>query len=161
MALLERRLRHGNYAGTEWYGAAAWMNGYLALAEAVLALHLGVILFNLFGFIAIPLGAWRRWGFVRGFYWRALHVVIMLVVALQAIAGRACILTLWQDALSGLSLNHTPLVMRWVNAVIFWPLPLWVFGLVYIALFLYVLALLWLVPPLWPRRFQSGAKKIG
>ena len=37
--------------------------------------------------------------------------------------------------------------MRWVNALIFWPLPMWAFNAVYIALFLYVLALLWLVPP--------------
>ena len=42
-----------------------------ALADAVLLLHLGIVLFNVFGLIAIPLGAWRGWDFVRVFWWRA------------------------------------------------------------------------------------------
>ena len=134
------------------------MNGgaSLVLAEGVLALHLCIILFNVFGFIAIPLGAWRQWRFVRGFRWRALHVLVMVVVALQAIAGRACFLTLWQSALAGGAIP-APLIMRSVNAVIFWPLPVWIFALIYVVLFLYVLALLWLVPPVWPWRRPHGS----
>jgi hypothetical protein len=31
--------------------------------------------------------------------------------------------------------------------ILFWPLPMWVFGAAYVAAFLYVGALLWLVPP--------------
>jgi hypothetical protein len=52
----------------------------VALAEAVLALHVGVILFNLFGLVAIPLGGWRGWRFVRGVWWRALHLAAMSAV---------------------------------------------------------------------------------
>ncbi len=139
------------------------MDMHLVLAEVVLTFHLGIILFNIFGFVVIPLGAWRGWRFVRGFRWRILHILLMLAVALQALAGRACILTLWQDALAGLGPAHTPLVVRWVDAVIFWPLPLWVIGLAYVVLFLYVLALLWLVPPAWPgrRSRKSGPTPAG
>jgi hypothetical protein len=36
--------------------------------------------------------------------------------------------------------------MRWVNALVFWPLPLWVFSAIYLAIFAYALALLWWVP---------------
>ena len=128
------------------------MSPRLILAEVVLALHLGVILFNVFGLVAIPLGAWRGWRFVRLVGWRVLHLALMLAVAVQAIAGHACILTIWQEALAGLGAARAPLVMAWVNAAIFWPLPVWVFALAYVALFLYVLALLWLVPPAWPGR---------
>ena len=120
------------------------------LARAVLALHLGIILFNVFGMIAIPLGGLYGWRFVRVFWWRALHVVILGGVAVQAVAGRACILTIWQSALLGSTAGRTPLIVRWVDRLIFWPLPIWVFAAAYVAVFLYVVALLRLVAPRWP-----------
>lgn len=116
-----------------------------SLAEAVLATHLVVIAFNLFGLAAIPLGAWRGWAWVRIRWWRALHLASLAVVALQATLGRACFLTLWQSGLSGGRAD--PLVMRWVNSVIYWPLPMWVFTAAYLVIFAYVLALwVWVRP---------------
>jgi hypothetical protein len=116
------------------------------LAELVLAVHLAIIAFNIFGLIAIPLGAWRRWDFVRGPLWRLLHVASLGVVALQAAVGDVCFLTTWQGALTGAQ-NTRPVIMQWVNAIIFWPLPGWLFNALYVLVFAYVLALLWLVPP--------------
>ncbi len=117
------------------------------LAEAVLALHIGVILFNVFGLVAIPLGAWRGWRFVRVAWWRFVHLGALAAVAAQAVAGRACFLTIWQGALSGVGSNEPPLIMRWVDVVVYWPLPLWFFTALYVAVWCYALALLWLVPP--------------
>jgi len=119
------------------------------LAEAVLALHLGVILFNVFGLVAVPLGAWRGWRFVRVAWWRYLHLGALAVVAVQAVIGRACFLTLWQDALRGVSGNETPLIMGWVDRLIYWRLPVWFFAVLYVLAWCYALALLWLVPPTW------------
>ena len=119
------------------------------LAEAVLALHLGVILFNVFGLVAVPLGAWRGWRFVRVAWWRYLHLGALAVVAVQAVIGRACFLTLWQDALRGVSGNETPLIMGWVDRLIYWRLPVWFFAVLYVLVWCYALALLWLVPPTW------------
>lgn len=119
----------------------------LWLAEAVLAVHLGVIAFNLFGLIAIPLGGWLGWRWVRVRWWRWLHLASMAVVAVQAMAGRACFLTLVQARLSGSGGAPEPLIMGVVNRLIFWPLPLWVFAVLYVVLLAYVLALLKLVPP--------------
>jgi hypothetical protein len=116
------------------------------LALIVLATHLAIIAFNLFGLIAIPLGAWCHWRFVRIRWWRMLHVGILAMVALQALLGRACILTLWQDSLAGGS-THSPLIRRWVIGLIYWPLPIWFFALLYLAVFTYTLALWFLVPP--------------
>ncbi len=116
------------------------------LAGTVLGCHLAVIVFNLFGLIAIPLGAWRGWKFVRVVWWRALHLGVLALVALQALFGRACFLTLWQDTLAG-DATPAPLIERWVNALIFWPLPIGVFAALYAAVFGYTLALWFLVPP--------------
>ena len=121
-----------------------------ALALAVLALHLGVIAFNVGGLIIVPLGAWRGWTFVRVSWWRALHLVLLFVVALQALVGRACFLTLWQAALeqnAGETASREPLIARWVDSVIFWNLPIEFFAALYVAVLIYALALWRWVPP--------------
>ena len=119
----------------------------MMLAHLVLAIHLAIVAFNVAGLVVIPLGAWLGWTFVRWRAWRVLHVVSWAAVALQAATGRACFLTDWQYALSSGEGSSEPMIVRWVNAVIYWPLPLWVFALIYMAAFAWVLALLWIVPP--------------
>ncbi len=117
------------------------------LAPAILAAHLAVIAFNVAGLITIPLGAKLGWRWVRVRWWRVLHIASWAVVALQAALGRACFLTLWQDDLAGAGGSEPPLIMRFVNGLIYWPLPMWLFTVIYLALFAYVIALWRLVPP--------------
>jgi hypothetical protein len=116
-------------------------------AHLVLAIHVAIIAFNVVGLVAIPLGARFGWSFVRALTWRMLHVLSWGVVALQAAAGRACFLTDWQYELAGGQGDPDPLIARLANAVIYWPLPLWVFAVLYAAAFAFVLTLLWVVPP--------------
>ena len=119
-------------------------------ASIVFWVHVAIIAFNLFGLIAIPAGAWCEWDFVRVFWWRALHLSALALVALQAILGRACFLTLWENELltsAGQAGSNVPLIQRWISQIIFWPLPLWVFAAAYVAIFAYTLALWWFVPP--------------
>lgn len=115
-------------------------------AVAVLILHLAVIAFNVLGLVAIPLGAWRGWRWIRGFRWRLLHLLSLAVVAGQALVGRACFLTLWQARLQGRQ-GAAPLIAGWVDRLIYWPLPLWAFAVGYTLIWLYALALWWWVPP--------------
>lgn len=116
------------------------------LGQLVLAVHLLVIAFNVLGLVAIPLGARLGWAWVRIRWWRVLHLVSWVVVAIQAVLGRACFLTLWQDDLTGGG-AEAPLIMRIVNGLIYWPLPMWVFTALYVALFALVLVLWRRVPP--------------
>jgi len=121
-----------------------------AAASAVLYLHFAVVVFNVFWIVAIPLGAWRGWKFIRSFGWRLAHLIVMGVVALQALVGALCFLTLWQDALvraAGGPAGETSLIERIVTRLIFWPIPLWAFVIIYVAAFAYALAMWWVVPP--------------
>ena len=118
----------------------------LALSQAILAVHLAVIAFNVLGLAVIPLGAALDLRWVRVRWWRALHLASWAVVAVQAILGRACFLTIWQDRLTG-SAPAPPLIERWVERLIYWPLPIWVFGAIYLVLFAMVIALWRIVPP--------------
>ena len=118
----------------------------LLLGQLVLAVHLAVIAFNITGLVVIPLGAALGWRWVRIRWWRLLHLASLAVVAVQALFGRACFLTDWQGGLTGGGVQD-PLIMRWVNSLIYWPLPMWAFTAAYLAVFAYVTALWWLVRP--------------
>lgn len=124
-------------------------------ADAILAAHVAIILFNLFGLVAIPIGAFCGWRFVRILWWRLLHILLLAAVAVQALLGRACILTIWQAALSSAAGDRAPLIARWVEQAIYWPLPLWFFAVLYVAVFFYAAALFWLVPPRTKRVSRS------
>ncbi len=115
-------------------------------AQAILALHVLIIAFNVAGLVVIPLGAWLGWRIVRIAWLRLLHLALLAVVAGQALDGRACILTIWQNDLSGAGPTTTPLIMGWVDHLIYRNLPLWVFAVIYSLVFLYVLLLTMLVP---------------
>ncbi|MGH8274021.1 MAG: DUF2784 family protein [Gammaproteobacteria bacterium] len=125
------------------------------LALIILGVHVAIIAFNVAGLILIPLGAWLHWRWVRSFWWRLLHVLILAAVAAQALAGRACFLTVWQADLGG-SARHGPLIAGWVERLIYWPLPIWFFAVLYVLVWLYVLFLWWRVPPRLPKRKRSA-----
>jgi hypothetical protein len=119
-----------------------------SLATAVLAVHFGIIVFNVGGLVLVPLGAWLKWAWVRRFWLRVLHVLSLAIVAGQALLGRACFLTIWQAALqSRASGEPPPLIAGWINRLIYWPLPPWSFLAMYVAVFGYTLLLWRWVPP--------------
>ncbi|MGC9269148.1 DUF2784 family protein [Acidiphilium sp.] len=122
------------------------------LAEAILAAHLVIIAFNVAGLGVIPIGAVLRWRIVRVAWLRLLHLALLAIVAGQALAGRACILTIWQSELQGGTAAPPPLIMHVIDQLIYWNFPLWVFTVLYVAVFLYVVALVVLVPFWGPHR---------
>lgn len=125
-------------------------------AFAVLYFHFAVVLFNVFWLVAVPLGTWLGWAFVRSFGWRIVHLAALVVVAVQAVAGRLCFLTIIQNNLQAASGGATPpsLPARIVMDAIYWPLPDWVFAPLYV-LALGFAAFLWFaVPPRRAHRFK-------
>jgi hypothetical protein len=120
------------------------------LANTVLYFHVAIVAFNVFGLIVIPVGAWRDWAFIRIFWWRLVHVGLLVIVALQALFGRACFLTLWQYSLVEQSSGRAttvPLIQSWVEMLIFWPLPIWVFTVLYVLVVIYAGLLWYWIPP--------------
>ena len=120
------------------------------LASTVLYAHFAVIVFNVFWLVAVPVGAWHGWAFVRSFRWRAAHLISLAVVALQAVAGSLCFLTIWQNDLlfaAGGPPEKVSMIERLVTRAVFWPLPMWVFVVLYVAAVVFAVALWWVVPP--------------
>ena len=115
-------------------------------ADAILLVHFAFVLFVTGGLVAIWLGATLHWQWVRNRTFRALHLGAICFVAAEALAGIACPLTLWEDALRG---RHSEMgfVARWVRAVLFYDLPEAVFTVAYVLFAALVALTLWLIPP--------------
>lgn len=120
------------------------------LAGLVLYFHLLVILFIIFGFVVIPLGVKLKWKFINEFWWRLTHLVSMVIVAGQAILGAACFLTDIQSDLlqtAGKRGYRVPFIQTYVDRLVYYNFPIWVFSIIYVILFIYTIYLWFKVPP--------------
>lgn len=121
-----------------------------ALADAVLALHVGVVAFVVLVTLAIPIGGVRGWRWVRSLALRATHLALMLVIAAQAWLGRLCPLTTWEQALrtrAGQDTYEESFIQYWLSRMIFFDAPWWTFVLAYTLVAAVVAACWWRWPP--------------
>jgi hypothetical protein len=104
----------------------------LLLADLLLVLHFGIVLFIAGGLVLVWVGAWRGWPWIRNPVFRYLHLAAIGFVALEALLGYACPLTLWEDALRGGG-NASSFVGRWVHRMLYYDAPVWMFSVLYAA----------------------------
>jgi hypothetical protein len=116
------------------------------LADFLVVLHFGIVLFIVGGLILVWAGAALDWGWVRNPWFRYLHLAAIAYVAAEALLGIACPLTVWEDLLRG-GLRAESFVARWVHRLLYYRAPEWVFSVAYVAWALATLLTLWLVPP--------------
>jgi hypothetical protein len=116
------------------------------LADVVLVLHFGFVLFVVGGFAAVVLGAACGWKWVRNRGFRLAHLGAIAFVVLESLAGIVCPLTAWENALRG-SDDTRSFIGRWVAWLLYYDWPEWVFTIVYIVFGLAVAAAWLLVPP--------------
>lgn len=124
------------------------------LADAIVAVHAIFVGFVVLGQVVILLGLWRGWGWVRNRWFRGVHLLAILFVALETIIGLNCPLTVWEDQLrqaAGQQVEEGTFIGRWLHALIFYDFPSWVFTSVYVAFAVLVLATFVLAPPRWRR----------
>ena len=116
------------------------------LADIILVIHFAFVLFVVAGLGAIWMGAWLGWGWVRNFWFRAVHLCAIIFVAAEAILGIWCPLTIWEAELRGLRAEKS-FIAQWIHRLLFYDFPPWVFTTVYVGFALLVAATIWLVPP--------------
>ena len=125
------------------------------LADAVLALHVGIVAFVVLGQLAVLAGGWRHWEWVRNPWFRATHLLLMLFVAGQAWLGALCPLTVWEQdlrAIAGEATHGGSFIEHWLSRLIFFRAPWWAFVAAYTGFAALVLASWWWVPPRRMRR---------
>ena len=133
----------------------------LQLADVIVVVHFAVVLFVVLGQIAILLGGWRGWDWVRRPGFRLSHLGLILFVAGQGAVGRLCPLTVWEDelrALAGQPLERASFIAYWSHELLFVEASLEVLAGIYVAFALLVLGSLFLVRIRWRRPLvESGA----
>jgi hypothetical protein len=126
---------------------------YQLLANAVLAAHLGVVLFIVVGLALILLGGRYNWFWVRNFWFRLLHLVAIGYVVAESWLGIDCPLTTleqWLRERSGQVSYEGDFIAHWVSAIMFYHAPPWAFIAAYSLFALLVLASWVLVRPVMP-----------
>ena len=117
------------------------------VADIILFVHFGIACYIVAGLVLTWLGIALHWSWVRNFWFRLTHLSAIAFVALEALAGIACPLTVWEDALRQ-SLGAQPsFVARWVRRLLFYELPEWVFTTAYVASAVATAVTWWLAPP--------------
>ena len=118
----------------------------LLLADLVLIVHVAFVLFVVAGLPLIWIGAAAGWRWVRHFGLRASHLAAILIVSAEALAGIWCPLTVLEDTLRGNSADKG-FIARWLHALLYYDLPLWIFTAAYFA-FAALVVLTWRrIPP--------------
>ncbi len=121
------------------------------IADALLALHVGVVVFVVALLPVVFVGAAFGWRWVRHFGLRLTHLGLMLFIAGQAWLGRLCPLTVWEQDLRRIAGqgNYTEsFVGHWLSRLLYWDLPWWGFVAVYSAFAVLVVAAWWWVRPM-------------
>ncbi len=123
-------------------------------ADALLVVHFLVVSFIVGGLVLTWIGAWLGWGWVRNPWFRYGHLAAIAFVALEALLGYACPLTVWEDLLRG-GVRPQSFVARWVYRALYYQAPEWVFTVLYIAWAVATLVTLWAVRPRAVRRVSA------
>jgi hypothetical protein len=109
---------------------------YLLAADTILLLHALFIAFILSGQVLIVIGSVRSWLWVRSPWFRIAHLAAIGVVTVQAWFGAICPLTKWEMALrlkAGGVVYTGSFLSHWLEALIYYRAPVWVFALCYTA----------------------------
>lgn len=121
-----------------------------ALADAVLVLHFGIVLFVIAGLLAIVVGNLRGWRAVNRPGFRYAHLAAIGIVVLQAWLGQTCPLTTlesWLRAQDGGAAYAGGFIEHWLHRVMFFRAPPWVFTAAYTAFGALVALAWWRWPP--------------
>ena len=122
------------------------------LADFILVLHAAYVLFVLGGQIMILSGWMLGWTWTRDFMFRLLHLLAIGFVVLEAWWGVTCPLTRLENFLrarAGGSGYSRTFISHWLERLIFYNAPEWLFTLIY-TVFAALVILTWLAYP--PRR---------
>jgi hypothetical protein len=136
---------------------------YQLLADGVLSLHVALVAFVIGGLLVVIGGNLRDWRWVNAFWFRLVHLAAIGVVATEAWLGDACPLTsveLWLRGKAGAAPYAGSFIQYWLQRLLYYDAPAWVFTVSYSVFALAVAATWWVFPPGIRRASDTRAKGI-
>jgi hypothetical protein len=131
---------------------------YGFLADVLVGIHVAYVLFVVLGLVAIVVGACLRWQWSRNPWFRCIHLLMITIVAVEAIFNIKCPLTDWEDQLrhlAGQPFEGESFIGRMMHQLIMWHFPMWVFNTIYICFALLVASTFWFAPVRWRKKPAS------
>lgn len=128
------------------------------LADALLALHAGVVVFVVGLLPLVLIGSARGWRWVRQRNLRTTHLALVIFIAAQAWLDRLCPLTVWEHSLrhvAGQNAYRESFIEHWLSRLLYWNASPWVFTAVYTAFALMVAGAWW-----WVRPGKASAERL-
>ncbi|MBZ5486793.1 DUF2784 domain-containing protein [Halomonas aquamarina] len=127
----------------------------LLLADIILIVHVLFVAFVVLGLLAIYAGCFLGWRWVRNKTFRIVHLCAIGYVVGQAWVGAICPLTTWEMALreqAGAATYSGSFIQHWLQSLLYYTAPEWVFIVLYSLFASLVLASWWVVRPGGPGR---------
>ncbi len=124
---------------------------YSLMADLVVLVHFGFVAFVALGFLAIWLGYFCRWPFVRDIRFRVAHLLAMGVVFAESLTGFICPLTTWENHLrrhAGEAAGYSgSFIQHWVGRILYHDWSEQTFTFIYAGFFILVGLTFWVVRP--------------
>jgi len=120
---------------------------YSLLADLTGVVHALFVLFVVGGQVLILIGWARKWAWVRSMAFRVTHLAAIAFVVSEAWLGIPCPLTVLESRLRGLAGPETTFVEYWLDRLLYYQAPTWVFVVIYTAFAALVAATFAACPP--------------
>jgi hypothetical protein len=120
---------------------------YLLAADVLLSLHAMFVAFVVLGLFFVFTGAALSWAWVRNPIFRIVHLLAIIVVAVQAWLGMVCPLTIIEmdfRSRAGDAVYNGTFISHWLQEILYYDAPDWVFKACYTAFFALV-AISWML----------------
>jgi len=107
---------------------------YLIAADAILLVHVLFVVFVVLGLLLIFAGKLFAWSWVYNFTFRCAHLLAIVIVVLQSWLGVICPLTIWEMSLrakGGDTVYTGSFIAHWLQTLLYYRAPEWVFILLY------------------------------
>jgi hypothetical protein len=120
------------------------------LADIVAIIHLGYVVFVILGFVFIVAGIIFKWHWIRNPWFRIPHLAAIIAVAMEAIVGVNCPLTVLEFRFrypTGPFQERGSFIGSLIESILFYDAPGWLFTAVYSGFAIAVLITFIMVPP--------------
>jgi hypothetical protein len=131
---------------------------YALLADLTAIIHAGLIAFVVLGLLLVIVGAAAGWLWVRSFWFRTVHLAVIVFVCGESLFGLICPLTSLENrlrALGGRVGYPRDFIGYWIDRLIYYNFAPETFIVAYAIFGLIVAVVYGLAPPRWPARWLS------
>ncbi len=110
--------------------------------------------------MVVVVGNRLGWRWVNDWSFRLAHLAAIAIVVAQAWLGQRCPLTTlesWLRVRAGSSGYEASFIEHWLQRIVFYEAPLWIFAVTYTVFAIMVLAAWWYYPPRRRKRNRDDA----